>query len=65
VTYTLTEQAKTVLVDREIPLEWLECALNEPILCQPDPNDTLLETPLPIHSRIRRARAPGGGRSLS
>ncbi|MGH8538810.1 MAG: DUF4258 domain-containing protein [Gammaproteobacteria bacterium] len=42
-TYTLTEHAKTVLADREIPLEWLECALNEPVPCQPDPNDTLLE----------------------
>lgn len=35
--YTLTEHAKKVLAEREIPLEWLERVLNEPVLCQSDP----------------------------
>jgi len=41
--HTLTEHAKKVLEEREIPLEWLERALNEPALCQPDPDDASLE----------------------
>lgn len=41
--YTLTEHAKKVLAEREIPLEWLERALNEPLLRQPDPDDASLE----------------------
>jgi len=41
--YTLTEHAKKVLAEREIPLEWLERALNEPVRRQPDPDDASLE----------------------
>jgi hypothetical protein len=41
--YTLTEHAKKVLAEREIPLEWLERSLNEPLLRQPDPDDPSLE----------------------
>ena len=41
--YTLTEHAKKVLAEREIPLEWLERALNEPLLREPDPDDAALE----------------------
>lgn len=41
--YTLTEHAKKVLAEREIPLEWLERALNEPVLRQPDPDDASLK----------------------
>ncbi|MBA2592243.1 MAG: DUF4258 domain-containing protein [Pseudomonadota bacterium] len=41
--YTLTEHAKKVLAEREIPLEWLERALNEPALCRLDPDDASLE----------------------
>jgi hypothetical protein len=39
----LTEHAKKVVAEREIPLEWLERVLNEPVLCQPDPDDASLE----------------------
>ncbi len=28
---------------REIPLEWLERTLNDPVLCLPDPDDSTLE----------------------
>ena len=41
--YTLTEHAKKVLAEREIPLEWLERTLNEPLLRAPDPDDASLE----------------------
>jgi len=41
--YVLTEHAKKMLTEREIPLEWLERALNEPVLCEPDPDDAALE----------------------
>jgi len=41
--YTLTEHAKKVLAEREIALEWLERALNEPLLRAPDPDDASLE----------------------
>ena len=41
--YTLTGHAKKVLAEREIPLEWLERALDEPMLRQPDPEDPSLE----------------------
>lgn len=41
--YTLTEHAKKVLAEREISLEWLERALNEPLWRQPDADDASLE----------------------
>ena len=41
--YTLTNHAKKMLAEREIPLEWLERTLNEPLLRQPDPDDAALE----------------------
>ncbi len=41
--YTLSKHAKKVLAEREIPLEWLERALNEPLLRAPDPDDASLE----------------------
>lgn len=41
--YTLTKHARKVLAEREIPLEWLERTLNQPVLRQPDPDDESLE----------------------
>jgi len=41
--YTLTEHAKRMVTEREIPLEWLERVLNEPVLREPDPDDASLE----------------------
>ena len=41
--YALTEHARKVLVERQIPVEWLERALHEPVLREPDPNDASLE----------------------
>jgi hypothetical protein len=41
--YTLTEHAKKMVTEREIPLEWLERVLNEPVLREPDPDDASLE----------------------
>jgi hypothetical protein len=41
--YVLTEHAKKMLAEREIPIEWLERVRNEPVLCEPDPGDLLLE----------------------
>jgi hypothetical protein len=39
----LTEHAKKMLTQREIPLEWLERVLNEPVLREPDLDDASLE----------------------
>ena len=41
--YVLTEHARKVLVERQIPIVWLERALHEPILREPDPDDASLE----------------------
>jgi hypothetical protein len=41
--YTLTQHANKVLAEREIPLEWMERTLNEPVLREPDPDDAALE----------------------
>jgi hypothetical protein len=41
--YVLTEHAKKMLAEREIPIEWLERALNEPVLREPDLGDISLE----------------------
>jgi hypothetical protein len=41
--YALTEHAKKMLTEREIPLEWLVRVLNEPVLREPDPDDAALE----------------------
>jgi hypothetical protein len=41
--YTLTEHARKVLTERQIPLEWLERVLHQPDLREPDPNDASLE----------------------
>jgi hypothetical protein len=41
--YALTAHARKVLVERQIPVEWLERALHEPILREPDPDDASLE----------------------
>jgi hypothetical protein len=41
--YTLAEHAKKMVTEREIPLEWLERVLNEPVLREPDPDDASLE----------------------
>jgi hypothetical protein len=35
--YELAQHARDVLAERHIPLEWLERALGEPELKQPDP----------------------------
>jgi hypothetical protein len=42
-TYELTQHARDVLAERHIPVEWLERALREPELKQPDPADATLE----------------------
>ncbi|MGH8589601.1 MAG: DUF4258 domain-containing protein [Gammaproteobacteria bacterium] len=41
--YTLTEHARKVLAERQIPLEWLERVLHRPGLREPDPDDASLE----------------------
>ena len=41
--YQLTQHARDVLVEREIPVEWLERVLNSPQRIEPDPDDTELE----------------------
>ena len=41
--YTLTEHAKKMLTEREIPVEWLERVLNEPVLREADPDNASLE----------------------
>ena len=49
--YTLTEHAKKVLTEREIPLGWLERALNKLVLREPDPDDAALQRryrPIPV-----------------
>ena len=57
-TYTLTKHAEKVLAEREIPLEWLERTLNDPVLCQSDPDDAALERryrPIPeFNGRVLR-----------
>jgi len=40
---TMSEHAKKVLAERDIPLEWMERTLNEPLLRAPDPDDASLE----------------------
>jgi uncharacterized protein YuzE len=42
-TYELTQHARDVLAERHIPVAWLERALREPELKQPDPADATLE----------------------
>jgi hypothetical protein len=59
--YTLTEHAKKVLAEREIPLEWLERVLREPVLREPDPDHASLERRYRPHHRIQWAGAAGGG----
>jgi hypothetical protein len=41
--YQLTQHARDMLAERNIPIEWLERALREPELKLPDPTDTTLE----------------------
>lgn len=41
--YTFTEHARKVLAERQIPLEWLEHVLHQPVLREPDPDDASLE----------------------
>lgn len=41
--YELSHHARDVLVERHIPVEWLERALREPELKRPDPTDATLE----------------------
>ena len=57
--YTLTEHARKVLVEREIPLEWLERVRREPALREADPDDVSLERwyrPIPeSDGRVLRA----------
>ena len=56
--YELTQHARDVLAERHIPVEWLERALREPQLKQPDPADATLERryrKIPEHgSRVLR-----------
>jgi len=41
--YELTQHAKDVLAERQIPVEWVERALSAPELKLPDPTDATLE----------------------
>jgi hypothetical protein len=41
--YELTQHAKDVLAERQIPVEWVERALAGPELKLPDPTDATLE----------------------
>jgi hypothetical protein len=41
--YRLTQHAKDVLEEREIPAEWLERVLSSPQRIEPDPDDSELE----------------------
>lgn len=41
--YELTQHAKDVLAERQIPVEWMERALSQPELKLPDPTDATLE----------------------
>lgn len=41
--YELTQHARDVLTERNIPVEWLERALGEPEWKQADPKDATLE----------------------
>lgn len=41
--FELTQHARKVLAEREIPLEWVERTLAEPELSQPDPHDATVE----------------------
>jgi hypothetical protein len=43
VKFKLTQHAKNVLEEREIPPEWLERVLNSPQLIESDPDDAELE----------------------
>ena len=52
--FELTRHAKKVLVEREIPIEWLERTLTAPELRLPDPDDKKVER------RYRRIPEFGG-----
>ncbi len=52
--YTLSNHAKKVLIEREIPIEWVERALTKPDLRQMERNDQALER------RFRRIPEFGG-----
>ncbi len=41
--YELTDHARTVLAEREIPSAWVECVLAEPEKVEDDPDDAELE----------------------
>ncbi|MEI6783531.1 MAG: DUF4258 domain-containing protein [Verrucomicrobiota bacterium] len=41
--YELTQHARDVLAERQLPVEWPERALREPELRQPDPTEATLE----------------------
>ena len=41
--YTLTDHAQVALRERNIPIEWMERALENPELRNPDPDDLDLE----------------------
>jgi len=41
--YRLTQHAKDVLEERQLPAEWLERVLNSPQRIEPDPDDSELE----------------------
>jgi hypothetical protein len=41
--YELTQHAKDVLAERQIPVEWMERVLGQPELKLPDPTDAALE----------------------
>jgi hypothetical protein len=55
--YDLTQHARQMLEERNIPLEWLEWTLSEPELLLPDPNDATVK-------RYYRRITEYGGRVL-
>jgi hypothetical protein len=42
--YQLTQHARTVMAERNIPVEWMERALMRPVLTEPSATDPTLES---------------------
>lgn len=52
--FELTKHATKALAEREIPIDWVERAMDKPELVLPDPNDATVER------RFRRIHEFGG-----
>lgn len=46
--YQLTQHARDVMAERQIPVEWMEHALNNPEKTEPDTGDAALEHSLAL-----------------